>query len=108
MYYVERSLTQVSGLLECTRKHPKLAVSGLCTGGNKAWAVAMKASFWCGHCSVSEAPAVDPKHQDTLVCCNGRSFLYPVKPTLSLLINVPREERHSANSAGPSPGLLLD
>lgn len=35
------------------------------------------------------------------------AFLYSMKTTLSLLITVPREKRLSANSTGPSSGLLL-
>lgn len=107
MYYVRGSLIEVSGLLEYARKHPKLAVSVVCTGRK------LQQSRGSGHEGFNSgvgiaAHAVDPKCWYNLVCCNGWSlFLYPRKTRLSLLITVLREKRHSTNSAGPSPGFSL-
>lgn len=44
---------------------------------NKAWAVALKASFWCGHCSASEAQMI--LDIDIPLCTvMVETFLYPI------------------------------
>lgn len=67
----------------------------------------MKAFFLSGHCGTSKACTVNPKHRCTLVCFNGRSIFVPSKNNVVLADNCAGEKKHSAESAGPSPGLSL-
>lgn len=67
----------------------------------------MRASFQCGIAVPARLLQLILNIDTTLCAVTAEAFLYPMKTMLSLLITVPCEKRHSANSAGPSSGLLL-